>query len=133
MEDSGTAALPGRRGKPWSEEEDRLLYDSFIAGQPLETLASVHQRGQGGIRSRLQRLRLIDQFGEIIDPPPPFSAPKPRRQKTVRAEEEVMKVAFAVTAPDGWQLEIRSNRALDRPLAERLDLMLKGVLDGPSQ
>jgi hypothetical protein len=40
-----------------------------------------------------------------------------------------LKLAFAVTTPDGWQVEIKSNRPLDRGLRKRLDLMLQGALD----
>lgn len=133
MADENNTALPERQGKPWTEEEDTLLYDSFVAGQPLEVIAAVHQRGEGGIRSRLRLLGLIDRYGEVIDPPPPFVRPERKRAVPVKEKALVaaggLKLAFAATTPDGWQIEIKSNRLLDRGLRERLDLMLQGALD----
>jgi len=132
MADEQTAALPERQGKPWTEEEDTLLYDSFVAGQSCEVIAAAHQRGEGGIRSRLRLLGLIDRYGDIIDPPPPFTVPERKRAVPAKNRPPAgggLKLAFAVTTPDGWQVEIKSNRPLDRGLRERLDLMLQGALD----
>lgn len=123
--------LPGRQGKPWTGEEDRLLYDSFVAGQPMTLIASVHQRGEGGIRSRLRLLGLIDRYGEIIDPAPPFAAQD--RKRAVKAAKDApppvphLPRAFSALTPDGWEVEIRSNRVLDQALAERLGWMLRGA------
>ena len=133
MADETNTASPERQGKPWTEEEDTLLYDGFVAGRPLEAIASAHQRGEGGIRSRLRLLGLIDRYGEVIDPPPPFARPERKRPVPVKERGPVaetgLKLAFAVTTPDGWRIEIKSNRALDRSSRERLDLMLQGALD----
>lgn len=131
MADEETTPVPERQGKSWTEEEDTLLYDSFVAGQPLEVIASVHQRGEGGIRSRLRLLGLIDRYGEVIDPPPPFAVPERKRNGAAKEKSVAavgLRLAFTVTTPDGWQVEIKSNRPLDRSLGERLGLMLEGAL-----
>ncbi len=125
-----------RQGKPWSEEEDRQLYASFVAGKPLDLIVASHERAAGGITSRLKRLGLIGRNGEIIDPPPPFTLPQRRRAAASETPEVVKKagamdVAFAVTSVDGWKVEIRSNRTLAKPLIERLVVMLEGAVGGP--
>lgn len=125
MNETSETSGPARQGKPWSEEEDRQLYASFVAGKPLELIVASHERGKGGITSRLKRLGLIDRNGETIDPPPPFDAPEPAKKAPS------MDLAFAVTTVDGWQVEIRSNRTLARPMIERLTLMLQGAVEGP--
>ena len=125
MAETPEAPLPARQGKPWSEEEDRQLYASFVAGKPLELIVTSHERKPGGIRSRLQRLGLIDRHGEIVDPPPPFGPQEPMKKASS------LELAFAVTTADGWQVEIRSNRTLAKPLVERLNLMLQGAVAGP--
>ena len=136
MTETSEASPPARQGKPWSEEEDRQLYASFVAGKPLELIVASHERGQGGITSRLKRLGLIDRHGEIVDPPPSFTVPQRRRAAPAERPESVkaapaMDLAFAVTTVDGWQVEIRSNRTLGRPLIERLTMMLQGAVGGP--
>lgn len=135
---SGTPEIPvpARQGKPWSEEEDRQLYASFVAGKPLELIVASHERAKGGITSRLKRLGLIDRHGEIIDPPPAFKLPERKRVTPAEAlralqSDTLLDLAFAVTTVDGWQVEIRSNRMLERPLIERLSLMLQGAVAGP--
>lgn len=125
MSETNEAPGPARQGKPWSEEEDRQLYASFVAGKPLDLIVASHERGKGGITSRLKRLGLIDRNGEIVDPPPPFDIPEPAKSAPA------MDLAFAVTTVDGWQVEIRSNRTLERALIERLSLMLQGAVAGP--
>lgn len=132
-ENSEDAVPPPRQGKPWSEEEDRQLYASFVAGKPLDLIVASHERGKGGITSRLKRLGLIGRHGEIVDPPPPFSVPERRRAVPAEMPEPAsgLDLAFAVTTIDGWQVEIRSNRTLGHPLIERLNLMLQGAVGSP--
>ena len=48
--------LPAEAGKPWSEEEDRLLAAAFDSGQTPKQLAESHKRTVGAIRSRLMKL-----------------------------------------------------------------------------
>jgi hypothetical protein len=126
-------ALPSRQGKAWSTEEDRRLYDAFVTGPPVDSLASVHERSVGGIRSRLVRLGLLDMDGQVVEPVPPFVAVTRRRAATPEASTSVEKPGtvrsiFAVTTDDGWAVEIRSNRPLGRLLVERLMAMLNGVV-----
>src|SRR5690348_11275153 len=132
MSDSQTPPpLPARQGQAWTNEEDRRLYDSFLAGQPIDSIASVHRRSAGGIRARLRRLGLIDENGETIEPPPPFAAPERRRSRAAEGLEAAerkpaMRLVFAITAADGWRVEIKSNRPLNAAMIERLTLMLRG-------
>lgn len=125
-----------RLGKPWSEEEDRQLFASFVAGKPLDLIIASHERARGGVTARLKRLGLIGRNGEIIDPPPPFAIPERRRAAPAEGQDVAQKalsmdLAFAVTTVDGWRLEIRSNRMLARPMVERLVTMLEGAVGGP--
>jgi hypothetical protein len=111
--------------------EDRQLYDGFLAGQPINTIASVHQRSAGGIHSRLRRLGLIDENGEVVEPPPSFAVPERRRSsaiagKTAAGSKSIMHLIFAATLADGWRIEIKSNRPLTKSMVERLTLMLQG-------
>jgi hypothetical protein len=135
MSEAETAPVVGRKGKPWTGEEDRLLYDGFVAGESLDGLAVLHQRGKGGIRSRLQKMRLIDRFGQIADPPPPFAVPERKRvvkSETPPVEDTSLRPVFSMTAPDGWQVEIQSNRSLDKGQAERLAWILRGAAKPPA-
>lgn len=51
-----SAAAPGKAGKPWSEDEDQRLLADFDAGTPVAALALAHERTNGAITSRLERL-----------------------------------------------------------------------------
>jgi len=129
-------SLPPRQGKSWEVEEDRRLYDAFVGGQTIGALASAHQRSTGGIRSRLKRLCLIDEFGDAVKPPPPFVAPDRRRPLVAPrsgaprfgVDEEPITSGFSVRTGDGWVVEIRSNRLLSRSLVDRLTAMLHGTI-----
>jgi hypothetical protein len=134
MSDAEPVPVIERKGKPWTEEEDRLLYDRFIDRQTIESLVLMHQRTVGGIRSRLQKLRLIDRFGEVTDPPPRFWVRVRRRAAKAPAPAEAddeLRPVFSMTAPDGWQVEIQSNRVLDKGQAERLAWILRGAAKPP--
>jgi hypothetical protein len=48
--------VPANRGKPWTDQEDKMLVKAFDARTTLEQLAKAHQRGIGGIQSRLTKL-----------------------------------------------------------------------------
>lgn len=52
--------LPANFGKPWSEAEDRLLVAQFEDGAALAEIARKHQRTQGSIRLRLEKLGKIE-------------------------------------------------------------------------
>jgi hypothetical protein len=126
------AVVHQRQGKAWSVEEDRQLYDGFVSGQAIDTLASAHERSAGGIRARLGRLGLIDQNGEMVQPTPPFAVPRRRRTPTAgissEMEEDSVQSVFGMRTGDGWIVEIKSNRPLSKPLVERLTSMLHGVV-----
>jgi hypothetical protein len=126
-------SLPTRQGQAWTHQEDRQLYDGFAAGQAIDAMASLHQRSAGGIRARLRRLGLIDETGEVVEPPPPFAVPERRRSTATEGQEtaegkQSMRLIFAATAADGWRIEIKSNRQLNQSMVERLTLMLKGSI-----
>ncbi len=48
--------LPGKAGRPWSDEDERCLLGEFEAGMSLPDLAVALQRTRAGIRARLQQL-----------------------------------------------------------------------------
>jgi hypothetical protein len=123
--------LPARQGQAWTNEEDRQLYDGFLAGQPINAIVSVHQRSAGGIGARLRRLGLIGENGEVVEPPPPFAVPERRRSRGMDGHsagdnKQTIRRIFTVTTADGWHIEIKSNRPLNKSMVERLTLMLQG-------
>jgi len=48
--------LPERAGRPWTLAEDEQLCAGFAAGKSIQELARIHQRTQGAIQSRLEKL-----------------------------------------------------------------------------
>jgi hypothetical protein len=58
-----------RSGKPWTEEEDGQLREAFLLDSNIKIsqLARAHERTDGAIRSRLQKLGLLDPFGNRTD------------------------------------------------------------------
>ena len=58
--------LPVGAGKPWGDEEEKILTDEFHAGKSIADMAADHARTEGGIRARLVRLGLMPERG--IDP-----------------------------------------------------------------
>ena len=55
--------LPSNFGKPWTEEEDRLLVAQFDAGMPMHEMGRSHLRTQSSIRLRLEKLGKIEPSG----------------------------------------------------------------------
>ena len=53
-----------RAGAPWKEAEDRQLTSNFKAGASLEELRNQHERGAGGILSRLVTLEIVSSRDE---------------------------------------------------------------------
>ena len=53
-------AAPVRHGEPWSAKEDSRLRAEFLAGARIPSLAQMHRRKRGAIKSRLAKLGLID-------------------------------------------------------------------------
>ena len=58
--------LPLGAGKPWEQEEEKILAEEFHSGKSIADMAADHARTEGGIRARLVRLRLMPERG--IDP-----------------------------------------------------------------
>jgi hypothetical protein len=63
-----------RHGHPWSEEEEKKLYDAFSRGNSIPACSFDHQRNEGAITTRLRRMGLIDDEGNKIDPIPEFKS-----------------------------------------------------------
>jgi hypothetical protein len=47
-------------GQPWSVEEEKQLICEFNKGMELGNIAKIHKRKEGGIRSRLQKLGILE-------------------------------------------------------------------------
>jgi O-methyltransferase involved in polyketide biosynthesis len=61
-------SAPQNAGRPWSEEEDTRLGQTFDSGKSIEELAEIHKRSKWAIEARLARL------GKIPEPPSRFPA-----------------------------------------------------------
>lgn len=59
--------LPPYAGKPWTEEEDRLLAEAFDSGASLKDLALKHGRTEGAIAARLVKLGKVSERAEAYD------------------------------------------------------------------
>ena len=46
-------------GKKWTEEEDEQLLSEYKQGKTVKELSSIHQRGEGSVRSRLIKLGVL--------------------------------------------------------------------------
>ena len=66
--------LPKNFGKPWSEEEDRVLRGSFESGATMQEIGRKHGRTVAGCRLRLEKLGVIA--------PSPAQDESPRLQGT---------------------------------------------------
>lgn len=58
-----TSRLPKRAGKPWDDAEDKQVLQGFDAGTTIAQLARRHDRTEGGIRARLEKLGKIQPDG----------------------------------------------------------------------
>ena len=88
-----------RIGKKWEEEEEKQLYDEFISGKSFEALPDIHRRGVGAIRYRLERLGLISELGERVEPVPQFSYTKAKQNgKSLRDESpKAIEMSFSTS------------------------------------
>lgn len=50
------SALPKQAGRPWDAEEDQRLADAYDEGTAIRSLAELHGRTTGAIKSRLAKL-----------------------------------------------------------------------------
>ena len=48
--------LPVNAGKPWNDDEEKLLCEGFDGGSAVSELAQKHRRTEGAIQSRLEKL-----------------------------------------------------------------------------
>jgi hypothetical protein len=55
--------VPANAGKPWTEEEDLELLESFDQGKSVAELAKAHERTPAGIHARLVRHGRLDESG----------------------------------------------------------------------
>jgi hypothetical protein len=55
--------LPNRAGQPWDDAEDKRLLQALDASTTLAELARRHERTQGSIRARLEKLGKIPPEG----------------------------------------------------------------------
>jgi hypothetical protein len=61
--------LPERVGKPWDDDESKLLIKKFDDGVLIGEIAREHKRTPGAIRSQLMKLgKLAQQFSEEQTP-----------------------------------------------------------------
>ena len=84
-----------RRGSAWCQEEDRRVYDAFVAGRDIEMLAKAHGRTEGAIRSRLIRLGLVDAKSRPVGPPWPAFEPVSK----IRSHDEQPPVTVNLANP----------------------------------
>lgn len=59
--------LPPNAGKPWTDDEDRLLSEAFDGGASLKDLALKHGRTEGAIAARLVKLGKVSERAEAYD------------------------------------------------------------------
>lgn len=61
--------LPERTGKPWDNDESKLLIEKFDDGTSIDEIAREHKRTPGAIRSQLMKLgKLAQQLSEEPTP-----------------------------------------------------------------
>jgi hypothetical protein len=65
---------PTNHGKPWTMDDERYLYNLYLANPDLQKIAEIMERRLGGIKARLQRLGLLDRSGQKVDPVPEFKS-----------------------------------------------------------
>ncbi|MDE2058499.1 MAG: hypothetical protein KGL31_13980 [candidate division NC10 bacterium] len=59
--------MPPNAGRPWTEEEDRLLSEAFDGGTSMKDLALKHGRTDGAIAARLVKLGKVSERAEAYD------------------------------------------------------------------
>lgn len=65
--DNITTSETSNIGKPWTKDEDtKLIQEYTINKLDINTIATLHKRNLGGVRSRLAKLGLIDTKKQII-------------------------------------------------------------------
>jgi hypothetical protein len=54
-------AQKGKKGQPWTTEEDSLLLKAFNEGNRITELAKLHGRSYGAIKARLIKLGMLEK------------------------------------------------------------------------
>lgn len=85
-----------RQGEKWTIEEEQKLYESLKSGKTFQQISEEHQRSLGGIRSRADLLRLLDEDGKPKSPLPSY-VPSKNAQKWEQAIPE--EARYATNAP----------------------------------
>jgi len=120
----------GHQGQAWSEEEERLLYDAFTAGEAVNTLATTHSRTTGAIRSHLRVLGLIDSVGCVVSPAPVFSASssaqKRKKKATAQTARKVTRKSKSETIAPPPDINPRFKEALDKMETTQTCLFITG-------
>lgn len=57
---------PSNAGKPWSDEESRLLASQYDSGMPIGQIANAHQRTKVAIAARLVRLGKVENRDQAL-------------------------------------------------------------------
>ncbi|MBA2408266.1 MAG: hypothetical protein H0V62_00275 [Gammaproteobacteria bacterium] len=66
--------LPGNAGKAWDDEEDKLLIERFDAAMSTKELAQQHDRTEGAVQARLEKLGKLPPTTRPRFADRPFSA-----------------------------------------------------------
>jgi ATP-dependent DNA helicase PIF1 len=111
---------PVRHGVAWDEEEERQLYDAFVAGKRMADIAVLHVRTTGSIRSYLKKLGLLDEEGIPIEPKPDYT-PTPSAQK--RSTKAAAKTKSRTSAKESAARESDTHTEINPRFAEALALM----------
>lgn len=86
-----------REGKAWSVDEEQQLYNGFSQQSDIRDLSIQHARAEGGIRSRLKILGLLNETDQIVRPKPQF---RPSRMSLSRTSIE--KPGSTAFGSDAW-------------------------------
>jgi hypothetical protein len=62
---AAASGIPENAGKPWNDEEDKVLAAAFDAGKPIPELAREHRRTRAAIQARLVRLGRIEPSADM--------------------------------------------------------------------
>ena len=96
-EASQSCERESRKGKPWSVDEERRLYNGFSQQSDIRNLSVQHARAEGGIRSRLKILGLLNETEQVVRPKPAF---RPSRMSLSRTSIGMQ--SFKASGSEAW-------------------------------
>lgn len=64
-----STSKPAGAGRRWSTKEENELALHFHSEMQIKEIAKAHDRTTGAIRSRLQKMELIDEYGNPLEEP----------------------------------------------------------------